>query len=214
MIGYSLGGGIAADFAAYFPNLVKGLVLLAPGGLVRKEHFGRQSKLLYSGWLPNWLRERLVRKRLGGGSSNASSVKQDVAEKAVQEELKRSSSQGFDNTLLSKNRPGVTVGGVTDVSNSRPLLICSPIILSFISCTSIYSIYFPKRKCYSRNLLEQKITDSPVLQWQLANHEGFVRSFVSSIRFASIQGAHERWRKLGVLKNKVIVMAGQSDPIM
>jgi pimeloyl-ACP methyl ester carboxylesterase len=164
VIGYSLGGGIAADFAAYFPDLVQGLVLLAPGGLVRKEHFGWQSKLLYSAWLPDGLCEKLVRRRLGGGSNNASSVKQDDAEKAMQEEMKGNSSQDFDSTPLSKNRPGVTVGGATD--------------------------------------------------WQLANHEGFVRSFVSSIRFASIQGAHERWRKLGVLKEKVIVMAGKTDPIM
>jgi pimeloyl-ACP methyl ester carboxylesterase len=164
IVGYSLGGGIAADFAASFPNLVQGLVLLAPNGLIRKSHFGWQSKLLYSGFLPNSLVERLVKRRLGGGPSNASSVKQDDAEKAVQEEMKGNSSQGFDSAPLSKTRPGVTVGGVT--------------------------------------------------QWQLANHQGYVRSFVSSIRFASIEGAHERWKKLGELREKVIIMAGETDPVM
>ncbi|TVY83988.1 Serine hydrolase-like protein [Lachnellula suecica] len=164
VIGYSLGGGIAADFAASFPDLVTGLVLLAPGGLIRSRHFGWQSRLLYSGLLPDSLLERLVRKRLGGTSSNTSSTKQGDAEKAAQEEIKGNSSQGFDSTPLSKKWPGVTVGRVTD--------------------------------------------------WQLANHEGFVRSFVSSIKFASLEGAHERWKKLGALKEKVIIIAGKTDPII
>ncbi|TVY24882.1 Serine hydrolase-like protein [Lachnellula hyalina] len=164
IIGYSLGGGIAADFASSFPNLVRGLVLLAPSGLIRKNHFGWQSRLLYSGLLPTSLLETLIRRRLGGGSSNASSVKQDDLEKAVQEEMKGNSSQGFDNTPLNKDHPSITVGGATD--------------------------------------------------WQLANHEGFVRSFVSSIRFASIEYVQGRWRNLGRLKEKIIIMAGETDPII
>ena len=164
IVGYSLGGGIAADFASSFPDWVKGLVLLAPSGLIRKSHFGWQSRLLYSGWLPESLLEWIVKRRLGGGSSNASSVKQDDAEKAMEEEMKGNSSQGFDNTPLSRSRPGVTVGGA--------------------------------------------------VQWQLANHQGFVRSFVSSIRFASIEGAHERWKGLAKLTEKAIIMTGETDPIM
>jgi pimeloyl-ACP methyl ester carboxylesterase len=32
IIGYSLGGGIAASFTYHFPNLIKSLVLIAPSG--------------------------------------------------------------------------------------------------------------------------------------------------------------------------------------
>jgi pimeloyl-ACP methyl ester carboxylesterase len=52
VIGYSLGGGIAVDFAVHFPDMVKGLVLLAPSGLIRNHHFGWRSRVLYSSWVP------------------------------------------------------------------------------------------------------------------------------------------------------------------
>jgi pimeloyl-ACP methyl ester carboxylesterase len=37
IIGYSLGGGIAASFTSYFPRLINSLVLLAPCGLLKSE---------------------------------------------------------------------------------------------------------------------------------------------------------------------------------
>ncbi|KAL8941808.1 MAG: hypothetical protein Q9211_001660 [Gyalolechia sp. 1 TL-2023] len=43
IIGYSLGGSIAMSFAAYFPNLVNSLILLAPGGILRKMPSGYDS---------------------------------------------------------------------------------------------------------------------------------------------------------------------------
>lgn len=66
IVGYSLGGGLAADFASYFPHLVASLVLIAPGGLLKKAHVTYKSKLLYSqsSILPTRLRDYLVGKRL------------------------------------------------------------------------------------------------------------------------------------------------------
>lgn len=65
LVGYSLGGGIAADFASYFPKLVDDLVLIAPGGLQRRHHVSLRSKILYSrGWLPEALLQWLVRRRM------------------------------------------------------------------------------------------------------------------------------------------------------
>jgi len=65
IIGYSLGGCIAADFTSYFPELVEDLVLIAPAGLQRLSNTGWKSKLLYStGLLPEWLLSRLVKQRL------------------------------------------------------------------------------------------------------------------------------------------------------
>ncbi|CAK4029099.1 Hypothetical predicted protein [Lecanosticta acicola] len=55
LVGYSLGGGIAAAFTSYFPDLVESLVLVAPGGLLRSTRVSVSSKLLYSGLLPDWL---------------------------------------------------------------------------------------------------------------------------------------------------------------
>lgn len=48
LIGYSLGGGIVVNFTSYFPSLVSSLVLLAPGGLVRPDHFTLTNKFLYN----------------------------------------------------------------------------------------------------------------------------------------------------------------------
>ena len=56
LIGYSLGGALAANFTSWFPELVRNLVLIAPGGIMRKPMPWR-ARILYSqGWLPqSWL---------------------------------------------------------------------------------------------------------------------------------------------------------------
>jgi pimeloyl-ACP methyl ester carboxylesterase len=48
LIGYSLGGGIVADFASSFPDIVTSLVLLAPTGMIGPYHFGWQARLMYT----------------------------------------------------------------------------------------------------------------------------------------------------------------------
>ena len=69
LVGYSLGGGIAASFTSYFPDLVEALVLIAPAGLLRAHRIARSSRLLYGNLLPQSLVNYLVRKRLQGGSA-------------------------------------------------------------------------------------------------------------------------------------------------
>ncbi|GAB7358329.1 hypothetical protein MBLNU230_g2401t1 [Neophaeotheca triangularis] len=75
LVGYSLGGGIAAGFASWFPRLVGGLVLLAPSGVMRPSRIGTGSKFLYSGLLPTGLVGWLVARRLRGGGSSTSEEK-------------------------------------------------------------------------------------------------------------------------------------------
>lgn len=65
LLGYSLGGAIAADFAAYYPHLLRSLTLVCPGGLVRPSHVSWKSRLLYSeGMLPSWIINGLAKRRL------------------------------------------------------------------------------------------------------------------------------------------------------
>ena len=65
LVGYSLGGGIAAAFTSYFPLLVSSLILIAPAGLLRGKHITRTSRILYSeGLIPEGILDRLVRARL------------------------------------------------------------------------------------------------------------------------------------------------------
>ena len=65
VVGYSLGGGIAAAFAAAHPHMVDTLVLLAPAGIIRPENFGRASRLIFaSGVIPERLLAALTKWRL------------------------------------------------------------------------------------------------------------------------------------------------------
>ncbi|KAI2629790.1 alpha/beta-hydrolase [Hypoxylon sp. NC1633] len=89
VIGYSLGGGIAANFAASFPRMVESLILLAPAGLIRAENFGRVSRLIFtSGIIPErllaWLTKRRLRQPIA--SSVSKKVKKTIA-KATPETL-------------------------------------------------------------------------------------------------------------------------------
>lgn len=64
-MGYSLGGALAASFAAYHAHLLRSATLVCPGGLVRTTHLGWRSRLLYSqGLLPEFLLTWLARRRL------------------------------------------------------------------------------------------------------------------------------------------------------
>jgi pimeloyl-ACP methyl ester carboxylesterase len=110
LIGYSLGAGISAAFASYFPELLNSLTLIAPSGLIRPHNLGRMSRLLYStGVIPEPILHRAVKRRLKTplfakkpipDPSNIST--QD----AVQAEINLESN---DNVVLSKSHPNITV---------------------------------------------------------------------------------------------------------
>ncbi|KAI0600175.1 Alpha/Beta hydrolase protein [Biscogniauxia sp. FL1348] len=104
LVGYSLGGGIAANFAAAFPRLVDTLILLAPAGLIRPENIGRASRLVFtSGIVPErllaWLTHRRLRapiddavaKRPRRHSSSQEKGKEDYIDVAVQEAVEAES---------------------------------------------------------------------------------------------------------------------------
>ncbi|KAH7402675.1 Alpha/Beta hydrolase protein [Pyrenochaeta sp. MPI-SDFR-AT-0127] len=120
IIGYSLGGAIAADFTSYFPYLVRGLVLVAPGGLIRTTHVSWKSKILYQsgGWLPEWVVRKMVARRLWTGPPANKSIEPepDMVENA---ETTTTSSTGnavylsSNHTLLPGN-PHSTVSAVVD----------------------------------------------------------------------------------------------------
>lgn len=90
LVGYSLGGGIAASFASYFPQLLSSLVLLAPAGLIRDSQISFQSRLLYSrGLVPERVLGFLVGRRLRAGPLTTPKPKAKTisAEDALAEEL-------------------------------------------------------------------------------------------------------------------------------
>ncbi|EAW11195.1 alpha/beta hydrolase [Aspergillus clavatus NRRL 1] len=115
LAGYSLGGGIAAAFASYFPNLLSSLVLLAPAGLIRDSQISFQSRLLYSrGLVPERVLGFLVGRRLRAGpltTPKPKNVKLNAAD-ALSEELP--SQQAASVQLLSRAYPHVAVPSVVN----------------------------------------------------------------------------------------------------
>ncbi|CAO2649207.1 Nn.00g065920.m01.CDS01 [Neocucurbitaria sp. VM-36] len=102
IVGYSLGGAIAADFTSYFPNLVRGLVLVAPGGLLRTNHIGWRTRFMYSQRtiLPEFFVRGLVSRRLHSSPELASTIEPDAqgAETGVR----------FNGVSLSESHGSVT----------------------------------------------------------------------------------------------------------
>ncbi|CAA9965733.1 MhpC hydrolase or acyltransferase [Pyrenophora teres f. maculata] len=117
IVGYSFGGVIAADFTSYFPNLVKGLVLVAPGGIIRKSHVSMSSKMLYnSSWMPEWMVRSLVASRLWTG---AKVVENDPEAVENAETTTTTASEGnatyvSSNRMLLPGNPYSTVSSVVD----------------------------------------------------------------------------------------------------
>ncbi|KAH6620466.1 Alpha/Beta hydrolase protein [Boeremia exigua] len=123
IIGYSLGGALAADFTSYFPRLVHGLVLVAPGGLIRRSHTTWKSRVLYStsGVLPERWIESLVAARLWTGPEVARSIEPeaDAVENAETKTTKTKTSRGdavyaSSHHALLPGNPYSTVGAVVD----------------------------------------------------------------------------------------------------
>jgi pimeloyl-ACP methyl ester carboxylesterase len=186
VVGYSLGGGIAASFARWFPHLARSLVLVAGCGLLRRHHVSWRSRLLYSsGILPEAFLEWLVGARLAP-RDRVVTEQRLVAEVAATEELRElveeegAKAVDFDDVPLSRRRPQATV--------------------------------------------------SDVIKWQLREHLGFVKAFMSTIRHAPIYEQAEDWAKLGELLarrrddddssppglvgGKVLLVLGASDVVI
>jgi pimeloyl-ACP methyl ester carboxylesterase len=86
IVGYSLGGGIAVNFAATFPDMVASLVLLAPAGLIRPENIGRASRLVFtSGIVPERLLAWMTKSRLRKPIDNAVSKRRSKLPSLVEE---------------------------------------------------------------------------------------------------------------------------------
>ncbi|ROW13717.1 hypothetical protein VPNG_04591 [Cytospora leucostoma] len=119
IIGYSFGGGLAVNFAGCFPHLVRSVTAVAPSGLVKRSSNSWKTWLLYSkGLVPERLLQFLVRRRyepvymtaVKGAVDDASVVAQMVEPGPVSN-LKLTGNP-FDDTILSPDRPDVTVASV------------------------------------------------------------------------------------------------------
>ncbi|KAJ5784534.1 uncharacterized protein N7503_009746 [Penicillium pulvis] len=109
LVGYSLGGGISAAFASYFPHLLSSLVLLAPAGMMHDSHVSSQAQLLYSGGIiPENILEYFVKKRLRAGPlvSKPKDGKLDVSDALNQEAPSENAAEA---QVLSREYPHLNV---------------------------------------------------------------------------------------------------------
>lgn len=123
LVGYSLGGGLAADFASWFPQLVSELVLIAPGGIMREKNVEWRSRVLYSkGWIPeSWL-QAAVRRRLRvkpNVSATQKPFKIGKAERGGEEEgLARESADTAPSAELPENAVVSTMRGEVNMQSA------------------------------------------------------------------------------------------------
>lgn len=124
IIGYSLGGGISAAFTAYFPDLIRSLILIAPAGLIRDKHISRTSRILYAKTtLLEPILLRLVRSRLRKPVSppkhhpagaiqdqgQPSATQPHGAKDALQAEVNIEANQPHVPIVLSRSHPNITI---------------------------------------------------------------------------------------------------------
>ena len=109
LIGYSLGGGIAASFTSYFPDLVDSLILFAPAGLIRPHHISRTNRIIYQeGIIPEPLLLRIIKRRLRTPLS-APPVDKDKKVDATNAVKAEVNIEHNSQAVLSKKYPNVTV---------------------------------------------------------------------------------------------------------
>lgn len=103
VVGYSLGGAVAAALAAWYPRLVRSATLVCPGGLIRAEHVSLRSRVVYSDALGGWWQHRYIRSRLEPGPPGA--------EVAMADDVDEVRYEAFDDVPLSRGALGGPVVG-------------------------------------------------------------------------------------------------------
>ncbi|KAK4102982.1 alpha/beta-hydrolase [Parathielavia hyrcaniae] len=164
LVGYSFGGGLAVGFARYFARMVRSVVVVAGGGLIRKGHVGWRSRVLYSReWLPEGVLQWLIWRRLmpkgevGEGRVTETKMATEVVDFKGGEQHEDSDASGghsFDNAVLLARRPGHTVSSVM----GWQLRHHQGFIPAFVSSIRYAPIYEQKEDWYElgRQLAERR----------------------------------------------------------
>ncbi|KAF2834308.1 alpha/beta-hydrolase [Patellaria atrata CBS 101060] len=211
LVGFSLGGGLAVEFTSYFPYLVSSLVLIAPGGLFRREHIDWHSKILYQtrGILPEslicWMVER--RLRYPTPLDQVESTTPHIDALAV---------------------PSAEVGNVAPSPSSSDTAISRH--TGHQSPNDLWSTDWDHRPMYPGR---PHTSMANVVNWQIEEHAGFIPAFISSIRYAPIHEQDAQWKivgrrldaqradplddekaRQGLRERKVLIIFGKSDTVV
>ena len=203
ILGFSMGGGVAADFAVAFPGMVREVVLLAPGGLIREEHFGWKGKMMRMWWFPDGLWAWILRRRVSGAYDNMpnspSPLPTSLQTSDPQVEDKQYKNQGQVDSELATAVPA-----------------------SSHSTSSATRLSFDDTPISS---LLPHITVGQVMRWQTTQHRGYANAFASSIMHASISGREETYKSLWGRsekqekkehhkREKILIIVGEDDDVI
>ncbi|KAL2148213.1 hypothetical protein VTH82DRAFT_4981 [Thermothelomyces myriococcoides] len=178
LVGYSLGGGLAVPFARYFAGLLKSVVVIAGGGLIRSEHVGWRSRVLYSEATARWVPDRLVRWF----------VRRRLMPR------KTSEGEGKEEEEEEEGRRGRNSVAVTETEMAKEVVEVKGRHRNEKNSDATGGQSFDNAVLLARR---PEHTVSSVMEWQLRHHEGFIPAFVSSIRHAPIYDQKEDWAALG-----------------
>jgi predicted esterase len=51
-------------------------------------------------------------------------------------------------------------------------------------------------------------------QWNILAHDGFIRSFLSAIRYAPSSNQQTAWKRLAIQNRKILIFVASHDPII
>lgn len=227
VMGYSFGGGLAVSFASYYPQLVRSVTLIAPGGLMPWRGNSWRTRMLYftRGIFPEWVLQYFVRRRFAPAAATAVPANQQ------------------------QRRPNdVQDGGGDDDNNKNDHDVAAILVEQAETGSDPFdSAVVATRKCSSSSgetssQAQVPITVADVMAWQLQHHQGFVPAVMSAFRYGPIHERYEEWGRLGefltarrqrhrqrplrlddrgrepalegLLGGKVLLVLGQSDSIV
>ncbi|KAB8302571.1 hypothetical protein EYC80_005955 [Monilinia laxa] len=206
ILGFSMGGGVAVDFAVGFPEMVQSVVLLAPGGLIREEQFDWKGKMVRKWWFPDALWGWILRRRVSGAYKGAPNSLPSLSSSLPATDLdfndKEDDDQGQVDSELTTAIPSSSLARRTDTRISFDETPISPSL--------------------------PHITVGEVMCWQTQRHRGYANAFASSIMYASISGCEETWRRLwgsrdcrtsqedskSRIREKILVVVGEWDDVI
>ncbi|KAJ1331546.1 2-hydroxy-6-oxonona-2,4-dienedioate hydrolase [Microdochium nivale] len=196
IVGYSLGGGIAANFAAAFPHMVETLILLAPAGLIRPENFGRASRLIFTtGIIPERLLAFLTKRRLRAPIANA--VQKRKGQAAAP------STRPTTTTTTAGANGGATLPRIDSANKETFEDAAAQEIIDPLDRADAEPTDFERRV-------------GEFVHWTLEYHEGFVPAFMSTVRYAPMLEQHDDWRKLARRggRTATAVLLGNHDTLV
>lgn len=194
VLGYSMGGGVAVNFAAAFPRMVRSLVLLAPAGLIRPERFGVAARFVFtSGIVPERLLAAVTRRRLRQPLSNATKTPKPRTKTKTKSTPAKTSRDEVAVQVVHAVEKAVG-DAVEEVVHEA----VAPIDAAVAEVSDTQAAIAPAAADPppEKDGVVLSIQVMRYVRWMLEYHAGFVPAFMSCVRDAPLMGQQAAWEQL------------------